>query len=258
MKKIAVAAAVSAALLVSVVATAGAKNHGPSGSASRRASHQLRRRRRHGQVRRRRRLVVQRHAPGREPHRGALDARVRCGQPGGDQRAAVPRSARRRRRRRPASTSCSRSTDGRRPRTTRRRSAQWAALVANTVKAVGDPRLHRLERAEHVVVLVAAGRERAGGVRGAARAVLRLDPRRRLERARDRVRALAALERQRADRADPLHPRRRQGVQGLRPDDADHGSDVDPPVPEPEQPDRLARRRLHEHEQLRRSRTSTA
>ena len=169
-------------------------------------------------------------------------------------RAPVPRSARRRRRRRPASTSCSRSTRGRRVAHDPAAFCPWAALVANTVKEWGIHDFIVWNEPNTSLYWSPQDAQLAGRVRGAARVLLRLDPRCRLERARDRVSALSpALERQRADRADPVHPRRRRGVQGLRPDDADHGSDVDPSVPEPEQPDRLARRRLLEPGLLRRS-----
>ena len=234
---------------VSVVATAGAKNHAPSGAAA---------------------AVVPPINYGvaddtgkysddggawfdgmlarREPHRGALDARVRSEQPDGDHRAPVPAARGAEGAGGTASTSSSRST--RRPASCARPDGvlRVGGDGREHGEGVGHPRLHRLERAEHGAVLVAAGsrRRRRPRTRRCSRpATTRSTP-------PTRARASSASASPRGSNGPtqtapiPFIARVGSGVQGLRADDADHGSDVDPPVPESEQPDRLAGRRLRE------------
>ena len=185
-----------------------------------------------------------------------MDARLGSVEPDGRSPSCRSSSARRRWRRRPGSTSCSSSTrrrarctirtaSARGRRRSRRPRAQWG-IHDFTVWNEPNTRLYWTPQKGSQ----RTGRRRAG-VRGAAREVLRLDPRRRPARARDRHGPLAARLDERVDRAARLPPRRRQGVSRLRPDDADHGPALGAPVPEPERPDEPAGRRLSEPGPLR-------
>ncbi len=204
-------------------------------TATSRRADRLGRRGRHVEVRERRRSLVRRAAQGREPDREPLDARLESEQPDGDHGDAVPPEGGSGRagtgdpcRARPLSGD-KRRLDPQRGGSRRDRLLQLGRDRRERREGLGHPRLRRPQRAEHRALLGAAeGRERrrhrGRSGRGADGEVLRHAARRRRERERDRPRSLAArVDREVVQRPAVVPPGRRRGVQGLGPDDADHG-----------------------------------